>query len=235
MGELVDRVKINMLVYGNGIAENYKNNTLYFYNAYLKSSPEVKLVQAKDIWYGRFYFFHYLDKSDWMKYSPVYVADFKKFGNKIILYCVNLNFLPLELRVAFFDNFMIEQDFIKNDFLKVKMQEVYNKLRSMYFEYALMEFDASHIRMVHQIHLDILPRFIISGHPKVIYDPKKLRDISTTKIKDSDKRHKEMMNSLASDFFETTKEIPEKYQTLKKHIQRLRNNSIRYSNISRKK
>lgn len=233
MGSLVDRVKLNMLVYGNGISENYKNNSLFFYDSYLKSSPEVKSIQPKDIWFGRFYFFHYVDKSDWMKYAPVYVVDFKKFSNKIILFCINFNFLPMEVRVSFFDKFMVDKDFEKNDFLKVKMQTIYDQLRSIGFEYSLMEFDMTRLKMVHQIHLDVLPRFIISGHPKLVYDPKKLRDISLAKRATSGQRHKEMMTSLVNEFYETTKEIPEKYQTLKKHIQRIRNNTIRYSKINK--
>lgn len=235
MGELVERVKLNLLVYGNGIAENYKNNSLFFYDNYLNSSPEVKSISPVDIKPGRFYFLHYLDSSDWMKYSPVYVASFKKFDNKIILFCINFNFLPLEIRVATFDKYMVEKDFEKNDSLKVKMDIIYNHLRSMNFEYSIMEFDLARIKMCHQIHLDVFPRFIISGHPKVVYDPKKLREISSAKLANSEKRHNEMLNSLVNEFYEVKKEIPEKYQVLKSHVQRLRNNAIKYSNIPKNK
>ena len=69
MGELAERVKINLLVNGNGIPDNFKNNSLYFYNKYQSSTPEVLSVSVTDIQPGGFYFLHYLDTSNWMQFS----------------------------------------------------------------------------------------------------------------------------------------------------------------------
>lgn len=234
MGELAERVKINLLVYGNDLAENYKTNSLFFYQKYQESSDDCKSVNISNLTSGRFYFFHYKDDSNWMKWAPVYLVDYKKFGNKIILFCVNFNFLPLQLRVGIFDKFISEQDFYKNDFLKVKMNILYDELRKQGFEYSLMEFDAIRINMAHLIHIDLLPRFIIAGHPKNVYDPNKLVAIAKAKAAKSNLRHAEMMKSSINEFYKISKEIPEKYIALRKHILRLQSNAIKYSYINKK-
>ena len=71
MAELLERVKLNLLVNGDGIVENFKNNSLFFYEKYNQSSPDVEAISITNIYPGGFYFFHYLDDSNWMKYSPV--------------------------------------------------------------------------------------------------------------------------------------------------------------------
>ena len=63
MGELVDRIGLRMLVDGDGLADNFKNNSLHFYNKYEKSDKDVKAVGVSDILPGNFYHFHYLDRS----------------------------------------------------------------------------------------------------------------------------------------------------------------------------
>ena len=68
MAELLERVKLNLLVNGNGIVENFKNNSLFFYEKYNQSSPDCQSINISDIYPGGFYFFHYLDDSNWMKY-----------------------------------------------------------------------------------------------------------------------------------------------------------------------
>jgi CRP-like cAMP-binding protein len=52
---------------------------------------------------GGFYFIHYKDDSNWMRYSPVFVVDFKKFNNIIMIMGVNFNFIPIEVRETIFD------------------------------------------------------------------------------------------------------------------------------------
>ena len=119
MAELLERVKLNLLVNGNGIVENFKNNSLFFYEKYNQSTPDVLAISTTDIYPGGFYFFHYLDDSNWMKYSPVFVADFKKFDDKVVLFAVNFNFMPMEIRAMLFDKFILSEDQEKNSLLNV--------------------------------------------------------------------------------------------------------------------
>ena len=228
MGELVDRVGLRMLVDGDGLADNFKNNSLYFYEKYQKSDKDVKAIDIKDILPGSFYHFHYLDDSNWMKWSPVFVTNYKKISNQIIIFAVNLNFIPLEVRAYLFDKFIKEEDFEKDQPLKVNYEGMYSELIKYGFEYALVEYNAIQIKLVHRIQMESVPRFIIAGHPKNKYDPGKLFDIWQVKLKDKDKRHQEIMNSEMDDFFDVKGEINEKYVVLNKHIKRIQSNLKKY-------
>lgn len=228
MSELSERVKLSLLVHGNGVVENFKNNSLYFYDLYQKSTPDFQNISVSNIEPGAFYFFHYVDDSNWMKWSPVFVGDHKKFSNRIILFCVNFNLIPLEVRILLFDKFISKKDFENDSILKVDLQGIYDELRKLGFEYALMEYDANRIQLVHKVSLDLLPRFLYHQHPKNKYDPEKLIEIWETKIKTREERHQEMTLALINEFFNVNSEISDKYSVLKKHIQRLQNNIRKY-------
>lgn len=224
MGELSERVKLSLLLHGNGVVENFKNNSLYFLDQYKKSTEYFKIVNVDDIYTGGFYFFHYIDSSNWMKWSPVFIADYKKFSNKIILFGVNFNFIPLEIRVLLFDKYITDDDFEKDKLLNVNLQGVYDQLRKVGFEYALMEYDLSKIKLAHKVNLELLPRFLYHQHPYNEYDPEKLIDIWESKLKDRELRHKEMSLAIISEFYDINSEISDKYSLLKTHIQRIQNN-----------
>jgi hypothetical protein len=228
MGELLERVKLSLLVNGNGEAENFKNNSLYFYNKYLSSDDEVKSIDIKDINPGYFYFFHYKDDSNWMKWAPVFVADWKKMSNKIILLCVNFNLVPLEIRTLLFDKYMDDRNFDKNTPLKSSFNGMYDELRSVGFEYSLMEFNAIQLVSVHRINMESVPRFLYSQHPKNKYDPNKLIQIWTKKLETRDLRHKEITSSTLADFYNVNKDMSEKFDVLKGHIDRIQKSIQKY-------
>lgn len=229
MGELSEKVKLSLLVNGKGIVDNFKNNSIYFYNNYKKSIPEFKTVTFPKMAKGRFYFIHYLDDSNWMRWSPVFLVDQKQFSNKTIIFCVNLNFIPLEVRVLLFDKFISKRDFEEDKSLNVDLQGMYDELRKLGFEYSLIEYDSSRLKLIHQVSLDILPRFLYHQHPKNKYDPEKLLEIWETKIKTREKRHQEITLALINEFFDVNSEISEKFSVLKTHIQRLQNQIKKYN------
>ena len=228
MGELVDRIGIRMLVDGDGLADNFKNNSLYFYEKYQQSDDKVTSVDVSSILPGGFYHFHYLDDSNWMMYSPVFVTNFKKISNQIIIFGVNFNFIPLEVRAFLFDSFMIEEDFEKDRLLKVDYEGMYAELIKYGFEYALVEYNAIQIKFVHKISVETVPRFLISAHPKNKYDPGKLFSIWSAKIGDKSKRNQEIMKSMIDDFYDVRGQINEKYVLLKDHIKRIQNSAKKY-------
>jgi hypothetical protein len=228
MGILKDKVDLSLLVYGNGVAENFKANSLFFYEKYQKSDKEVTSININDIKVGGFYFLHYLDDSNWMRLSPIFVADYRKFSNMIVLMGINFNFIPLEVRVSIFDKFIIEDDFEKDSLLKVDYKGVYSELLKFGFEYALMEYNLIQVKLVHKISMDMIPRFLYSQHPQNKYDPNKLMQIWNAKIGERDDRHKEMMTSLLSDFYEVDGDIKDKYKMLKDHIQRIQKSLQKY-------
>ena len=215
MGELLERVKLNNLVYGNGIVENYKNNSLYFYNKFSKSDDEVTSMNVGQMQLGGFYHLHYMDDSNWMRYSPIFTADFKKFENLIVIIGINFNFIPLEVRVSIFDKYIKEEDFEKNTLLEVDFQGVYKELLQYGFEYALVEYNLQQVQLVHKINMEAVPRFLYSGHPKNKYDPKKLYEIWNDKLSSRADRDAEMSKALIKDFYQISDDIKENYKLLK--------------------
>ena len=111
MGVLNELVNYQVKVEGGDKASNFKINSLYFFNKYRKSDKFVERIPVAKIRTGGFYFLHYLDDSNWMKWSPVFAVSVKRFDNLIILYAINLNFIPIEIRVKIFDKLFSEKDF----------------------------------------------------------------------------------------------------------------------------
>lgn len=228
MGELIDRVKLGLLVYGNGIEDNFRNNSIFMADKYSKSDEMVKAVDVSSIQSGAFYFFHYMDDSNWMRYSPVFVAGHKKFGNQIVVFAINFNFIPLEIRPMMFDDYLLPENFEKDIPIKTEYEKTYQELLKVGFEYSLMEYNAIQIKMAHRIHMEMLPRFLYSQHPKATYDPNKLMEIWTKKLETKKERDKEMMKAMIEDFYEVDKEISGKYKVLKDHIKRLQKSAKKY-------
>ena len=228
MGDLEERVKLSLMVNGSDLADNYKKNCLHLMDKITKTDIDYKAIKVSDIDSGNFYFFQYKDPSTWMQWSPVFVVDWKKIDNKIIIFGVNFNFIPLELRVGIFDPFFTHKNFLEDVPLKVTYKGMYEELLKWGFEYSLVEYNAIQISSVHKIHMDFVPRFLMSGHPLAKYDPKKLLQIWQKKIETRDQRHNEMMTALISDFYAADANMSNKYQVLKGHIQRIQNSLKRF-------
>lgn len=228
MGILLEKVNETLKQGGGGIADNFKKNSLYFYNKYQKSDDEVQSTRVQDIQLGRFYFFHYMDDSNWVKYSPVFTVGQKKFENITILFAINLNLIPIEIRASFFDQFFVEKDLSEDRSLNVDMKGAYDELFRYGFEYSIMEYNIDQIGLVHKISMPIVPKFLYAGHPINKYDPVKLYDIWRVKIKTKYERDREMSQAIIKDFYQMSDDINENYVVLKKHIQRLQNSFSKY-------
>ena len=146
----------------------------------------------------------------------------------IIILGVNFNFIPLELRSSIFDKFITEDNFEDNDVLEVNFKGMYYELLKYGFDYSIQEYNVAQIKIVRQINLEILPRFLYSSHPKNTYDPKKLMEIWETKLASKEERHREIISSILSDFYDISKDISNQYQALKEHISRLQDSYEKY-------
>lgn len=228
MGELIERIKLSNLVHGNGIVDNFKNNSLFFYDAYNKSDKNITNIQVGKVQIGGFYFLHYLDDSNWMRYSPIFTVDFKKFGNIIMIHGINFNFIPLEIRSSIFDKYITEKDFDNDNLLNVSYEGVYKELLHYGFEYAIVEYNLAQVKSVHKICMDLVPRFLYSQHPINKYDPKKLYQIWEAKLGNRDTRHNELSKSLIKDFYTVSDDIMENYTVLKDHIKRIQKSLEKY-------
>jgi len=228
MGELYDRFKLNKLVSSNDPVSYFKENSIDFYKSYTKSTEQIKAIPVRLMIPGKFYFLHYKDDSNWIRYSPVFITEQKLYESNILFTCVNFNFIPLEIRILFFDKYIKELDFqqdIKkkgNHFIKVKHEIIYRELKKLRLEYSIQPYNAAQIVTCHRIMMEDLPRFLFSAHPKNKYDPKKLIEIWKTKAKNSDQRDDEMMKLTTEDLYNFDKDFMQKFDTLSSHIERFR-------------
>lgn len=228
MGELLERVKLNLLVYGNGIEQNFKTNSIFFAEKYSKSDKLIKAVSISDIKPGRFHFLHYLDDSNWMKYSPVMVVDYKKFDGNVVIFAINLNFIPLEIRAMIFDPYMNLDHFEKGIPIKMDYKTVYEELFRYGFEYSLMEFNARQIKMAHCIDMQLVPRFLYAQHPKATYDPGKLMQIWKKKLETKAERDGEMKQMMVDELYKIDLDVSDKYKVMRDHIARMQRSLNRY-------
>ena len=228
MGELVERIYTNNNRNGGGVANSYKKNTMFFYEKYSTTTKEVLNIPLIKMHEGGFYFIHYEDDSNWMKYSPIFITGFRKFENIVVMTAVNFNFIPLEIRASIFDRYITKNDMDKNNLLKVDHEGMYKELLRYGYEYALVEYNLTQVKSVHYINLSLIPQFLYSGHPVNIYDPKKLYEIWKKKLETREKRHQEMMKAIISDFYEISDEIDKNYNVLRKHIDRIRKSYEKY-------
>ncbi len=230
MGSLQDRVNLSQKVYGTDIVDFFKKNSIYMVDKYSKSDDMCEAIPTSNISMGRFYFFHYEDPSNWMRYAPVFTIEYKQIKEMKIIIALNFNFLPIEIRSRIFDKFISEQMFEKNSALEVNFQGIYTELLKYGFEYGIMEFNAIQLKLAHRINLELLPRFLYSSHPKNTYDPNKLMQIWTAKLDKREERHKEILSSTLLDFYEAESLISDKYDTLFGHIKRLQESYDKFRN-----
>ncbi len=224
MGFLNDRIKLN----SNGdIANYFKENSLKLYSYYKEPKDGVKIIPISDIQEGSFYFLMYSDESNWMKYAPVFVVDHKKFDNQIIIYAINFNFLPLEIRSGFFDRFIktLEED---PKFLNIDFESAYKELLRVGYEYSLMEFSARRVQRVYEIPIAILPEFLYSSWPANKYDPNKLYQIFYKKLETKAQRHADMIKIMADEYFDILKSVDKDFGEMNEHIKRLLRNENKF-------
>jgi hypothetical protein len=91
-----------------------------------------------------------------------------------------------------------------------------------------MEFNAAQLVLAHRIHLELLPRFLYSQHPINKYDPKKLAMMWQAKLGGRSQRHKEIISSIISEFYDVNNEISDKYNVMRDHIKRLQTSLNKY-------
>ncbi len=230
MGALQERLNLSQKVFGSDIVDYFKNNSIYMVDKYSKSDDMCEAIPLTNISMGRFYFFHYEDSSNWMRYSPVFTIENKDLKGLKIILALNFNFIPLEIRSKIFDRYISEEMFEKNSSLAVDFKGIYTELIKYGFEYGIVEYNAIQLKLVHRINLELLPRFLYSSHPKNKYDPQKLVEIWKAKLSNREKRHQELITSTLMDFYDAESLINDRYDALFGHIKRLQESFDRFKN-----
>lgn len=221
MGILSDTTKLNLKAAG-GNAAAFKLNSMYIHESCTKNTDgKCTGVPLGKIRIGRFYRLLYDDPSLFIKHSHVFLADAKKFSNKVVLLCANMNFLKLEQRIALFDSTITQKDIQNDSDLPADFAGTYAKLSESGHEWALMEYDASKIIAAYEIHMSIVDRFLWANPLEVKYDPSKLEQIWSKKLETRKKRHEQLEKTTIDQLFEASDEFKEKFSELAKRATRL--------------
>lgn len=219
--------KIEELLKNRNEAEFFKENSMSLYDDFKKGNGDVNIIPVSKMYKGGVYFLLYQDESNWMKYSPILAADIR---DKRIIFGINFNFLPLDIRVDVFDNITTSME-DNNDqgkgttpYNQITFEKAYKLLLRHGFEYAIVEYDISRIERVYEIEYDAVSYFVYSQYPSNIYDPIKLYSIWEAKLEKRPERHQEMIVKLVKDFYDVTDELIDSSEALKGHFQRLKRN-----------
>lgn len=225
----------------NKIKEQYKEegSSLYFNNeefikdAFKDSDLTVSTTPGNFL-PGCFYFVYYdiSSKISYMeKLNPVLLIDSFDMQNTKMYFVLNLNFLPVTVRVLFFNSILnYNLDLLdannKKDVLtqkpipRISFNTIYKMLKSIGFEWAIRKMDIKKINKIYKISSNILDKFIsMSTHSFTKVDDNKLVEIWRSKIEKQDEREKEMIKNLMNDFTKLSDNLNEKYQDLNTRTQ----------------
>lgn len=225
MGVLLDKIKSDLT--STSLTVYYKDNTNIMYNLYQHPKDGVSSIPVSDMSEGSFYMMMYQDDSNWMKFSPIFLVDYKKFEDKIIIYGINLNFIPLEVRAGFFDKYLknlVEE----NQFGKIDFEGAYRELLKIGYEYALVEYNVKRVLRTYRIGINILHKFLYSSWPTNKYDPQKLYSIWVKKLETKEQRHQAIIKTMVDDFYKETDVIEKDIEILKNRIDRIQKGEAKY-------
>ena len=227
MGVLRDKISFESK---NNLLKFYETSTMELFNLY--KNPDQSLITTQNpsnLHSGNFYFLFYKDDSNWMQYSPIFFIDFKVVKNYTIGYAINMNFIPFEIRVSFFDNLIKDLEDDTLGLSGINFESMYKQLLKIGYEYSIVEYNLESIVGAYSINNRILHKFLYSSHPSMgVYDPDNLYKLWLKKLETKEKRHQEVIKQLTSDLFEAVDYIDGKYDELSSHIKRFQKNIKKY-------
>lgn len=235
MSKLLDRIAQIRNEEGKDIAEK---SSQWLVEKLQKPDDSVNPIALSDMHQGGFYFMMYdlAGKSSKMEqYVPMLLVDYKQVGNTKILFALSLSFIPLKIRLLFFDKLLanFEDVFTPIDSKSkigakeqplsgINYHNVYKWLKTIGFEYAIREFDLRKINKVYEIQQNSLPRFLSIDTKKFTgVDDGKLAQIWETKLKTRDAREKELLKDIYSGFDKVEKTLNEGHKNFKEEMKNL--------------
>jgi len=234
----IQKVKEQYLEQGNNL---YLNNAEFISEKINNNSDtDILPVSIKSIQKGKFYFMFYDlsgKSSNMEKYNPILAIDWFDLNQTRYLYGVSLNFMPVNIRVSFFNILFnnnittYEENEFKNTIDETPLDQinftnVYKLLFSIGFEWTIRKFDVQKINKTYNISTSIIDKFITMSTYKFTGVPDdKLVDIWRTKIVKQSERQQKLIKELLNDYEEIKKELTSKYQSLDDRNENL-NNSL---------
>ena len=214
-----DIVNAQFQAEGNKMYQNNSELVLGYFRD--KDSTKFELSNFSDVQQGKMYFILYdLDgKSSKMeKYNPLFVVDFGFFDNTKWIFALNINFIPVAIRVIVFNQIFnasldmfddIDKSPIKQEPVdNITFGVVYKMLKSLGFEWAIRKFDYKKVNQIYSIDLNIAYRFVTMSTAKLTgVDDGKLIDIWKKKLATRKEREKKMIGEILGDYKKMQEEL----------------------------
>lgn len=191
-----------------------------------------KRVMVDNINIGSFYFMKYdyngINKSSKMEQNvPMMVVDYKPNIDKKVLYILNMNFLPLNIKQAFFSNLTNKysdifdynenvKDLNSEKSLNTNYKSMWDELILYAFEYCIREIRMELINDLYHISTKNL-HFLTSVNTQYLtgVDEAKLNEIWITKLKNESYENRlEELSTIKSNYYKILEELQEKFKNL---------------------
>lgn len=212
-------------------------STKWLFNKLRDTDKKVVKVGLDKLRIGQFYFIRYdlkgLNKSSRLEqFVPMMVVDYKPAIDKKVLWVLNMNFLPINLKEAFFSSFLskqkkiLEGNFEVDEWSKesplsnINYENVWGQLLSYGFEYSIREIRLDLINDIHAVSTDNL-HFLTTLNTQALtgVDEAKLNEIWVTKLKNEKLGERlEDLTTIKSNYENILKELADKFKALNKSL-----------------
>lgn len=217
---------------------NYNNeSTKWLFNKIRKQDKDFIQIGLDKLYLGKFYFMQYdlkkLNKSTKLEqFVPMMVVDYKPAIDTKVMWVLNMNFMPNNIKEAFFSSFLdknqnvLETNLSAKDWTKelpipnINYKKMWNELIPFGFEYAIREIRVDLINNLwgvsskDVVYLTTLNTQVITG-----VDDNKLNEIWITKLKNEnlEDRVNELKN-IKTNYENILKDLANKFKSLNKNL-----------------
>ena len=233
-------IYLDSLLYLRKKVPNYPNESTKWLLSKMRNNDN-KFVQTipTDFKIGSFYFMIY-DKSAINKSSrleqfvPFLLVDYKPSIDKKVLWIMNFNFIPMNIKKAFFVNFLDKFDNTLETNKKAKRindeislptinyDNMWNETINYGIDYSIREIRIDLINELYKISTDNL-QFLTTQNTQALtgVDEKKLGEIWITKLKNESLENRLDEKKIRADYDKIVKSLQETFKFLDKRLKEL--------------
>lgn len=231
---------LDKLIYLRKKVPNYTNeSTKWLFNKIRNTDNKFIKTNLSDLKIGSFYFMVYdksgINKSSKMEqFVPFMIVDYNPNIDKRVLWILNLNFIPLNIKEAFFVNFLNNYDNILeanskqktiNSELSLKninYDNMFDETLQYGIDYSIREIRLELVNELYHISTDNL-HLLTTLNTQLItgVDEKKLSEIWITKLRNENLEARLDDKKIKSDYESIVKQLQETFKFLDKKLKEL--------------
>jgi len=220
---------------------NYNNeSTKWLFNKVRKNDNDFVPIGLDKLYLGKFYFMQYdlkkLNKSSKLEqFAPMMVVDYKPAIDSKIMWVLNMNFMPTNIKEAFFSSFLdkhnniLESNIDATDWTKeisipnVNYKSMWNELIPFGFEYAIREIRVDLINNLWGVSTkDVAKLSTVNTQVITGVDEGKLTEIWITKLKNESLEDRVIeLKNIKSNYDNILTELADKFKALNKNLKGL--------------